>query len=126
MAAGVFEGLGTVVVRVRDVEAAADWYREKLELASGPSGVDGSVVLELGGATTLTLRALTGVDVPMTPGAATTYPVFVVDDVERAWNTLRDRGVLVDPVVDGGVARWFEFRDLDGNRLDVRQVTRGA
>jgi len=126
MAAGVFEGLDTVIVRVRDVDAAAAWYREKLELV--PTFEDPEarlVVLDLGGSTSLTLWQLARIDVPPVPGAATSYPIFSVRDVERVWNTLRDRGVLVEPVVEGGGVRWFEFRDLDGNRLEACQVVAG-
>lgn len=123
MPAGVFAGLDTVIVRVFDVEVAAAWYREKLEFE--PSFEDPEarrVVFDLGGSASLTLWQLTRIEVPMVPGAATAYPVFAVSDVERVWNTLRDRGVLVEPVVQGGGVRWFQFRDLDGNRLEVRQV----
>ena len=124
MAAGVFEGLDSVIVRVRDVEAAVAWYRDKLALE--PSFEDPEerlVVFDLGGSTSLTLWQLKRIDVPMVPGAATAYPIFAVADVELAWNTLRDRGVLVEPVVERGGVRSFQFRDLDGNRLEARQVT---
>lgn len=123
MAAGVFQGLDTVVMRVADVAAAAAWYREKLGLE--PTFVDPEarlVVFDLGGATSLTLWQLERIDVPVVLGAATAYPVFSVSNVEQVWNTLRDRGVLVDPVVESGGVRRFQFRDLDGNRLEACQV----
>jgi catechol 2,3-dioxygenase-like lactoylglutathione lyase family enzyme len=122
MAAGVFEGLGTVIVRVRDLDAAVAWYREKLGLE--PSLEDPErrhVTFDLGGPTSFTLWQLARIDVPVALGSATAFPVFVVADAERAWHTLRDRGVLVEPVVDGDGGRSFQFRDLDGNRLDARE-----
>ncbi|TVR96194.1 MAG: VOC family protein [Trueperaceae bacterium] len=123
MAAGVFEGLDTVIIRVHDVDAAAAWYREKLELEASFEDPEARlVVFDLGGSTSVTLWQLARIDVPMVPGAATAYPVFSVVDVEHVWNTLRDRGVLVEPVVESGGVRWFQFRDLDGNRLEACQV----
>lgn len=122
-AAGVFRSLDTIILRVADVDAAAAWYREKLELH--PSFEDANahlVVFDLGGTTSLTLWQLRRADVPMVPGAATSYPIFAVDDVDEVWRTLRERDVLVEPIVDEGGVRWFEFRDLDGNRLDAWQT----
>jgi catechol 2,3-dioxygenase-like lactoylglutathione lyase family enzyme len=127
MAAGLFDGIDTVIMRVQDVDAAVAWYREKLEFE--PSFEDPEsrlVVFDLGGSTSLTLWQLTRIDVPMVPGAAATYPVFAVADVDEVWNALRDRGVLVEPVVESGGVRWFEFRDLDGNRLEACQVVGGT
>jgi len=122
MAAGVFEALDTVTMRVHDVDAAARWYREKLGLDTALVDPEARrVVFDLGGSTSLTLWQLARIDVPMVLGTATAFPVFAVSDVENVWNTLRDRGVLVEPVVESGGVRWFEFRDLDGNRLEARQ-----
>ncbi len=123
MAAGVFEGLATVIMRVHDVDAAARWYREKLGLDTALEDPEARrVVFDLGGSTSLTLWQLGRIDVPMVLGTATAFPVFSVTDVEHVWNTLRDRGVLVEPVVESGGVRSFEFRDLDGNRLEARQA----
>jgi len=124
---GVFRSLATVVVRVADVEAAAAWYREKLGLeASSEHGDAHRCVFDVGGTTSLTLRQLERADVPMVPGAATSYPVFAVDDVDEVWRTLRERDVLVEPIVERATERCFQFLDLDGNRLEARQAASGG
>lgn len=123
----MFEALDTIVIRVVDVDAAVAWYQEKLELRPAYQDPHARLaVLHVGGPTSLTLRALTRTDVAMVPGAATTYPTFAVDDVDRVWRTLRERDVLVEPIVTDGEARSFQFLDFDGNRLEARQVGAGV
>lgn len=118
----LLRALDTVVVRVADLEAAVAWYEQKLGLVrTDTDPARRRAVFDLGGTTSLTLWELTRADVPMVPGAATTRPVFAVDDVDAAWATLRERDVLVDPVTESDGGRWFQFRDLDGNRLDAWQ-----
>ncbi len=122
--AGVFRGLDTVLLRVQDVDAAKAWYRAKLGLV--PSFEDATqrlVVFGLGGSASLTLWELKrGESLSVKPGVVGTFPIFAVDDARHTWHVLRERDVLVDPVVEVGGVLSFQFRDLDGNRLEACQV----
>jgi hypothetical protein len=59
-------------------------------------------------------------------GTAVPYPILVTRDAEALQATLLARDVSAGPieVVEG--VRFFTFWDLDGNRLEVCQVTRGS
>ena len=122
--AGVFRRFDTVVLRVGDVDAATAWYRAKLGLE--PSYEDAAerlVVFGLGSGGSLTLWELKrGESLSVTPGVVGAFPIFAVDDVHHAWHVLRERDVLVDPVLEAGGVLSFQFRDLDGNRLEACQV----
>ena len=122
--AGLFRRLDTVLLRVHDVDAAKAWYRAKLELVPAfEDATERLVVFGLGGGASLSLWELKrGESLPVSPGLVTTFPIFAVDDARHTWHVLRERDVLVDPVVEAGGVLSFEFRDLDGNRLEVCQV----
>jgi catechol 2,3-dioxygenase-like lactoylglutathione lyase family enzyme len=120
--ARLFERIDTVIVRVRDIEAAKRWYREKLGLEPTFED-DGEQLAVLGcGGTSLTLWQWASHEAAPSPADAGCYPIFSAVDVEQAWRTLRTRGVTVEPVTDAGGVRWFRFRDLDGNQLEACQV----
>jgi predicted enzyme related to lactoylglutathione lyase len=62
-------------------------------------------------------------------GAADAAPVsgihLVVDDLELARDTLRNRGVSVSDISDmGGGVRYAYFADPDGNSWALQQITR--
>ena len=121
--AGVFRGLDTVVLRVRDIRRATEWYREKLGFAE-PYFDPGErlAVFDLGGTTSLTLWELKPGEVRDSREHAGTFPIFSVTDARETWAVLRERGVDVAPLVDGGGVTYFPFRDLDGNLLEACQV----
>ena len=120
----LFATLDTVVLRVHDVDAAKAWYQAKLglEVSSEDMG-ERLVTFELRGGTSLTLLELKrGESLLETLGVVGTFPVFAVLDARHAWEVLRARDVLVDPLRDTGPVLSFEFRDLDGNKLEVRET----
>ena len=117
----MFSRLDTIILRVRDVGTARQWYAGALDLH--PVYVDdaeGLVVLGMDG-TSLTLWQLRPGEAPAA-GTACTYPIFGIEDAAAAHARLRDRGVTVDPVQDGPGVRYFSFYDSDGNRLEACQV----
>lgn len=120
----VLATLGTVVLRVHDVDAAKAWYQATLglEVASEDSG-ERWVTFELRGGTSLTLLELKrGESLQETIGVVGTFPVLAVRDARHAWEVLRGRDVLVEPLRDTGPVPSFEFRDLDGNKLEVSET----
>jgi len=120
----LFATLNTVVLRVHDVDAAKAWYQAKLglEVRSEDKG-ERLVTFELRGGTSLTLLQLKrGESLLETIGVVGTFPVFAVRDARHAWEVLRAREVLVDPLRETGPVLSFEFRDLDGNKLEAWQT----
>jgi len=121
--AGVFRGLDTVLVRVRDIEVAKRWYVEKLGFAEPYfDPAERLAVFDLGGTTSLTLWELKPSEIPCSPDHAGTFPIFSVADARQIWTLLRDRGVDVGQVVDSGGVIYFTFHDVDGNLLEACQV----
>jgi catechol 2,3-dioxygenase-like lactoylglutathione lyase family enzyme len=121
--AGVFRGLDTVLVRVRNIDLAKRWYLEKLGLAEPYfDPAERLAVFDLGGTTSLTLWELKPGETPCSPDHARTFPIFSVADARETATLLRDRGVDVGQVVDSGGVTYFTFKDLDGNLLEACQV----
>lgn len=121
--AGVFRGLDTVLVRVRDIDLAKRWYLEKLGLAEPyVDSTERLAVFNLGGTTSLTLWELKPDETLGSPDHARTFPIFSVADAGETWSLLRGRGVNVGPVVNSGGVTYFTFKDLDDNLLEACQV----
>jgi catechol 2,3-dioxygenase-like lactoylglutathione lyase family enzyme len=120
----LFDGLDTVLLRVRDVDAAEAWYREKLGLTrtfADPG--ERLVVLDVGGPTSLTLWQLKAGEVAAGAGTARSFPIFRVAEARGTRQALRERGVRCGDFVDGGGVISFQFFDPDDNVLEACQVT---
>jgi catechol 2,3-dioxygenase-like lactoylglutathione lyase family enzyme len=121
--AGVFRGLDTVLVRVRNIDLAKRWYLEKLGLAEPYfDPAERLAVFDLGGTTSLTLWELKPGETVCSPDHARTFPIFSVADARETATLLRERGVDVGQVVNSGGVTYFTFKDLDGNLLEACQV----
>lgn len=121
MSETTFEGIDTVIMRVRDLEAARAWYTERLGFRETYGDLAaGLVVLECGGQTTITLFAL-GPGESASHGSAC-WPVFHVRDAESTRAALEARGITVEPLQSDGTVRWFDFVDCEGNRLEAAEV----
>jgi len=121
--AGVFRGLDTVLLRVRDIDLAKAWYQEKLgfpEPYFDPT--ERLAVFDLGGTTSLTLWELKPGQAFAPADDSKPFPIFSVVDARQTRNILRDRGVIVGEVIEGDGVVYFTFRDLDGNLLEACQV----
>lgn len=117
--------IDTIILRVRDYEAAADWYAERLGLqATYTDPVEGLVVVAFDGHS-LTLWQLKPGELLPPQGTCVPYPIFVTADVAALHAELQARGVAVEAVQQAGGVRSFTFWDLDGNRLEACQVPGG-
>jgi catechol 2,3-dioxygenase-like lactoylglutathione lyase family enzyme len=120
----MFSRLDTLILRVRDLASARQWYAHALGLETVyVDEVEGLAVLGLEG-TSLTLWQLKPAET-LAPDVAGSYPIFGVADAEAAHERLRVRGVSVEEVQSGPGVRFFGFRDADGNRLEACQVLPG-
>ncbi len=122
----LFERIDTIILRVRDYEAAADWYAEKLGLqATYTDAANGLAVLPFDGHT-LTLWQLKPGEVLPPRGACVPFPILVAADAAALHTELQGRGVVVESLQEAGGVRFFSFSDLDGNRLEACQVLEGG
>ena len=119
----LFDQIDTFVIRVTDYEAAVAWYAATLGLrASFTDPAEGLAVLPLAHGTSLTLwQCKTGECAPAR-GAPAAFPIFATPDAAAALAELKCRGVRAGSLVEGAGVRYFDFQDLDGNRLEACQV----
>jgi catechol 2,3-dioxygenase-like lactoylglutathione lyase family enzyme len=117
----LFSHIDTVIVRVRDMSRAVQWYSRTLGLAAVYSDpAEGLTVLGLQG-TSLTLWQLKPHEDGAEPSGRS-FPIFAVADAAAAHHHLVGHGATVEPLQEGHGVRFFTFRDLDGNRLEACQV----
>lgn len=117
----MFSRLDTLILRVRNLNAARTWYVGALGLAAAyVDEAEGLAVLGLEG-TSLTLWQLKPGEA-VVDSAAAPYPIFSVADAAAAHALLRERGVEAGALQVGPGVRFFSFRDLDGNRLEACEV----
>lgn len=122
----LFGRIDTIIIRVRNWEAAADWYTEKLGLrTSYTDPAQGFAVLPFNDHT-LTIWQLKPGEVLPPRGTAVPYPILVTSDAAALQATLLARDVAVGPVEVVEGVRFFTFWDLDGNRLEACQVVAGS
>ena len=105
----------------RQLESSLQWYREKLgcrepdreEMEWLQSDVPPSALLVLD----------EGIGVyfyPSDEGAPQTVPVLFSSKLKSTHMTLSERGVVCTPIQQDGAGRsFFEFRDVDGNVMEV-------
>jgi catechol 2,3-dioxygenase-like lactoylglutathione lyase family enzyme len=115
--------LDTVVVFVRDREAAEQWYESVLGLSVEVSDRgSNATIMRVSEAGTLTLWEVARRDDLPQLGLTTTFPVFAVSDGPAMHRKLLDQGLVVSPLRDSTVGRHFFFLDPDGNRLGVVEL----
>jgi catechol 2,3-dioxygenase-like lactoylglutathione lyase family enzyme len=118
----MFSHIESIVLRVRDLAAAVEWYRSHLGLRvvyDDPS--KGLAVIKIGRGGSLTLWEL-GSDDMYFPEVAGSFPVFEGTRVALQREELMARGVRASAMREFPGVRCFSFWDLDGNRLEVCEI----
>lgn len=54
-----------------------------------------------------------------TPLENQTYPIFFTKDIQQTHKTLREKGLHVSEIKMDGVNHFFDFYDLDHNKLKI-------
>jgi len=108
-------------VDVQNLDAARDWYKEKLKLSemhtdrsddSGRPFVD----LHVPGSDTL----LSLIELEADAATQKQHVILFAKNLDKAHDWLTDRGISVGPITsDSGGNRLFRFQDLDGNSIEV-------
>ena len=112
-----FLGVDLIVLRVRSLAAAAEFYAEKFGVPVGPGVLPTSRTLFLAGGPHLDLAERPGGEDPP-QGSDRVEVRMVVDDLDVTYEGFRERGVEVlhPPTALPGGAREMLAVDLDGYR----------
>lgn len=102
----------SVLLYVKNLEQASQWYCENLGFSLGQKGLNQTVELRLGGQNMLQL-VQDEQSIPLTKA------VFALEtqDIDFAHHSLKDRQVDVLPIEDFEDNKSFRFRDAEGNVL---------
>jgi catechol 2,3-dioxygenase-like lactoylglutathione lyase family enzyme len=115
-----FSGVDTVIIRVRDITAATQWYVQHLGADPVYEDEDQRLsVLEFPSGTTLTLWQL---DAGAEWQPSSTYPILATDNAREAHAALAGAGVAVEAIHETPGVRYFRFRDADGNALEACEL----
>lgn len=124
--AGIFDDASMVatILRVRDVAASVQWYREKLGLEPIHVGDDGPehpiAAYSIAGATVSFWQLPAGQTRDRKDNDRNSYVVAVMKTpLEPVRQALIDRGVEVDEIRRSAHNEFVWFYDPDGNRLEL-------
>ncbi|MBU9722733.1 MULTISPECIES: VOC family protein [Bacillaceae] len=129
----MFERIDTICLTVSNVEKSSVWYEElgfKVTfqgegyrvLSVGKSEVP--LTIEEGSkGSNKDLRKTVSMDSSKAKSIAyhenQAYPIFFTRDIEGTYKKLRNKGVEVTEIRDDGDNKYFDFYDLDHNKLQV-------
>lgn len=121
--AGIFTRLDTIIVRVKNMEEAKNWYIENLNFFPVYSDDESKItVFDLAGTTTLTIWQLDENEAGETINRGNTYAVFNCEDADKVFKSLKKKGVSVDNFIASEDVSLFNFYDLDGNKFEVIEI----
>ncbi|KOO51189.1 VOC family protein [Viridibacillus arvi] len=109
----MIERIDTICLQVSNIEKSSNWYQELLGFKEVYKA-EGYRVLSVGNS---------GVPLTIEEGNTSldnrTYPIFFTKDIKAAHTKLMEHGVDVGELQIDGVNNFFEFYDLDNNKLQV-------
>ena len=114
--------IGSVFIPVTDLVKASKWYEEKLGVKQIEAWEEGAGFYFPSGSTQL---ALIQVDEPQPTEfiqkeeKRNVYFNFLADDIDQAYQSLKNNGVKVTEINNFGGMKYFDFFDLDGNLFSV-------
>ncbi len=117
----ILQGTDKVIIRVFDIARSRDWYITKLGLSESLVDIKYKlIVFDTGNNTSLTIwendRNIAIEKV------TSTIIIFKTKDAHTTRLELKNKGVLVDGVIEDDFVKYFFFYDLDGNVLEACQV----
>ena len=132
MTRNVFDdaAMAATIVRVRDVAASVEWYREKLGLEPVHVGADGPehpiATYAIAGSMVTLWQLPAGEHRVREENDRNSYVVAVFSgDIAGARRTLVERGVDVGEVRRSANNEFVWFHDLDGNRWELSRPLGG-
>jgi len=122
--AGIFNRLDTIIIRVRELGPAKQWYIENLNFFPLYSDEESRIVVfDMAGTTTLTLWEKELQADPANKAASASYAVFNCDNIEEVHRSLKKKGVHVTELTLTDDFSMFQFYDLDNNLFEVLQIS---
>lgn len=114
----LFEGIDTIILRVKNLEKSKLWYKDKLGFKIIWEDIKLKlVVLDTGGKTSLTIWQT---DKEITVDKETSaFPIFGVKDANLIKEKLTINEVKVDNIITDDHTKYFRFYDPDGNIFEV-------
>ncbi|WP_281657703.1 VOC family protein [Halobacillus sp. Cin3] len=107
----MLERMDTFCLHVRHLSEARRWYERILNAQTAYQEED-YCVLTIGGGAPLTLE-----EGEVKPGSS--YPIFYTKDYEGMYMYLQEKEVKVGAKKEDEARQYFDFYDLDGNKLQV-------
>jgi catechol 2,3-dioxygenase-like lactoylglutathione lyase family enzyme len=109
-----------VSIGVRDLHRAVGWYQEKLGLRLTPLKSEDFAAFLAFSKDDETGLALVVIPPGETKANVEDHPILFSKKLEAAHAEFVSRGIGVDPIQsDSGGNRFFRFRDLEGNEIEV-------
>lgn len=109
----------SIGIGVKDASEALNWYKQLLGDVEIMEPVPGLFEIKLGDALWLQLDDTGYLEI----GGGSTIIRFETDDIETAYKKVIEVGFDVEPVsIVEGVVKYFDFKDLYGNRLSYVQI----
>lgn len=109
----MFERIDTVCLTVSNVEQSSIWYQE-LGFKVAYKGVGYQVFTIGSSGVPFTIE-----EGSVSPQANSIYPIFFSNDIKNTYEKLKEKGVEVTEIKDDGDNRFFDFYDLDKNKMQV-------
>ncbi|WP_249871129.1 VOC family protein [Oceanobacillus saliphilus] len=111
---GLIDRIDTICLPVSDVKKASAWYQETLGFQESFKA-DGYCVLHVGEK---------GIPLTLEKGDMQTnsnnpYPIFFSERIDQLYALLAEKDVSLGELQHDDVNRFFDFFDMDGNRLQV-------
>jgi catechol 2,3-dioxygenase-like lactoylglutathione lyase family enzyme len=109
-----------ISVGVKNLDQAVDWYQDKLGLQLSPlKSEDFNAFLSLARNDEIGL-ALVVIPPGATEANVQRHPILFTKRIEAAYEQFSSKGINVEPIqYDSGGNRFFRFRDLEGNAIEV-------
>jgi len=121
--AGIFSRFDTLIIRVKNMEEAKNWYIENLNFFPVYSDDESKItVFDMAGTTTLTLWQLDENETGETINRGNAYAVFNCENAEQVFKSLKKKGVAVDNFIASEDVSLFNFYDRDGNKFEVIEI----
>ncbi|MHB9782803.1 VOC family protein [Streptococcus sp. 10F2] len=124
----MIESLGQVMVYVKDIDAAAKFWKEQVgfelvERQENMGMVSYLVAPKKDSQVKIVLQDKVKV-AELSPELDLGTPSFLMEssNLEETYQYMLDMGVLVMPIVDLGFMRVFNFSDLEENYFAIREV----